>query len=198
MPDETGSAGPGATLGTPAAEGATPPTTAPAGAEEAREAPSSSDGVRDGEREAGVPTDEEGWRKAINTERSRRREAEKALRESQAAVRDRERAGMSEIERVTVERDEAVGQRDELRTRLEVIERETLARRIAVEIGIPEWWDKLSGGNERELREDAAAIRERLGLGRGSMDAGTRTIGATPQPRDMNDLIRRKAGRARG
>ena len=39
-----------------------------------------------------------------------------------------------------------------------------LRERVAVEEGIPEWWDELRGGSEAQIRESALAIRARLGL----------------------------------
>jgi hypothetical protein len=200
MPPETAPEGSGATPGTPAAEGATPPTATPAATDPAREASELEGGARDDSREAGAPTDEEGWRKALNTERDRRRKAEKAARDAVTAERERSRAGMSELERVTAERDEIIAERDDLAGRLSAMERRTLAATIAAELGIPDWSDDLErDADEKAMREHGLRIRERTGLGRGSFDGGTRSVtAAPPQPRDMDALIRRKAGRSRG
>jgi hypothetical protein len=191
-------AGPGATPGTPTEPGVTPSSTGPAAPDPARDAPSSTGDAGRDRRDADAPTDEAGWRKALNAERERRRIAEREARDAATRLQDRERSGMSELERLTAERDDVTTERDELRNRLTTIERETLARTVATEAGVPDWWDKLTGDGERALREDAARIRERLGLGSGSLDAGPRQIGGPPQPRSMDDLIRRKAGAARG
>ena len=70
------------------------------------------------------------------------------------------------------------------------MEREALAREVANEAGIPTWWDRLRGDNVRELRADAARVRELTGVGRGALDGGVRGIGGRNEPTSMDDLIR--------
>jgi hypothetical protein len=181
MPEATPADGTSATP--PASDDATSSSTAtpPAGATPAGDGGTEEEHGRD----AHMPPE---VRKALQSEREARRNAERELKRYVDAERQRADAEKTEVQRQT-DRAEAAEKR------IATLEREGLARTVAAEAGIPDWWDRLQGDDVRALRADATRIREMLGKGRGALDGGVR--GSRPLGREptMDDLIRSKAGR---
>lgn len=130
-----------------------------------------------------------GLRTALDSERQRGKELEKELKAIRAQEKARADAEKSELEKLS-ERAESA------ESRVRIMERESLARQIANEHGIPQLWHRLSGDDARALRADAGRLRTELGLGEGALDGGVRSTGApssaTPS---MDELIRQGAGR---
>jgi hypothetical protein len=136
-------------------------------------------------RDAQLPPE---YRKALQSEREARKAAERELKQLRGVEQQRVDAEKTEVQRQT-ERAQAAERR------IATLEREALARQVASEAGIPDWWDRLTGDDVRALRADATRVREMLGQGKGALDGGmrgTRPLGREPT---MDDLIRSKAGR---
>lgn len=88
----------------------------------------------------------------------------------------------------------------ELEAELTPARREVLATRVAVQEGLDaEWWDRLKGENEDELREDAKRLVERFGSSKNDRPAPDFGAGARPSApatgnEAFNERIRRRAG----
>jgi hypothetical protein len=134
-------------------------------------------------------------RKALEREREQRKQSEREAKRLQDEIAQRDDVGKSESERARAQLDRERQRADTAEARIAVMEREALAREIAAEAGIPTWWDRLRGDNARELRADAARVREQLGVGRGALDGGVRGLGGSNEPTSMDDLIRAGAKR---
>lgn len=120
-------------------------------------------------------------RTELQTERARREELE--------------RGQMTEQQRLQHERDEAIRERDELRS-------SHLRSQVALDRGLPSTLvDRLRGSTREELEQDADALLREFNVGqpqpgRPAFDAGVRTqSGANGGEPDMSSLIRRAAGR---
>jgi hypothetical protein len=127
--------------------------------------------------------DREALRTALSRERSHSKEIERSLRELQSAEQSRVDAGKSELERANERAQQA-------ERRVAEMERESLARQVAGETGIPTLWHRLNGTDTRSLRADAQRLREELGLTPGALEGGVRSDGVPAQPSTMDDLIR--------
>jgi len=175
--------------GTPASptptEGATPESTAQPAPSDARSDDSGGTDTEEQRRDAQLPPE---YRKALQSEREARRAAERELKQRNDADRARADAEKTEVQRQT-ERAQAAEQK------IATLEREALARQVASEAGIADWWDRLQGDDVRGLRADATRIREMLGQGKGALDGGMRGTRALPRDPSMDDLIRSRAGR---
>jgi len=134
-------------------------------------------------------------RRALEREREQRKSFEKEAKRLADEIATRDDAGKSETERARTQLERERERANTAEARIAVMEREALAREVATEAGIPTWWDRLRGDNARELRADAARVREQLGVGRGALDGGVRGVGGTPEPQSFDDLIRAGAKR---
>lgn len=191
QPDSSGATPPEPTPGVipgspPDPAGVTPPGTAPTPNAGTGDPPGNGNDDGTGS-ESHVP--DAGLRNALESERQRGKELEKELKQLRASEKARADAEKSELEKLQERADSA-------EARVRVMERESLARQIANEHGIPQLWHRLSGDDARALRADAGRLRTELGLGEGALDGGVRSTGApssaTPS---MDDLIRQGAGR---
>ena len=191
MPNESGS---GAMPGESSPSDAT--STAGTSAQpDASGAKPEAEGREDGERrEDGA----EGLRRALDAEREQRKRAEREARDARAEIAKRDDAGKSEDERRSAQLARETERANVAEAKLAELERRELARQIATEAGIPSWADELQGDSPRELRAHATRIRERLGIGEGSLDGGARGLGGPAQPESMDDLIRAGARRRSG
>lgn len=111
-------------------------------------------------------------------------------------VKERDDAGKTELERLTAERDELRARVDELERGATERDRADRARAAATDAGIPEFWDRLRGETEEELKADAKAMAERFGV----TSSPTRDLGAGARPAPskgagMNERIRASRGR---
>lgn len=146
----------------------------------------------------------EAGRKALDEERTARREAERRVADAERRLAELEDAGKSEVERAIARLDRQSSELDAARTRVgeleaRLAERELLElkREIALDLGMPlEAAHRLRGEDSRSIRADAQRYLEErkgaegsIGVGRGGGAAG-KTTGA-----DMNDLIRQASGR---
>ena len=187
MPNESG---PGGTPGeSPSATGETPEPGTSATEDASRE------GERQPEANADRREDDGGLRRALESERESRRRAEREAKTLRDEIAKRDDAGKSDVERLTGIAAREKERADAAEARVAKFERDTLAREIATEAGVPEWWDTLTGDDARSLRASANKVRERLGAGRGSLDGGVRGLGGPPTPESMDDLIRAGARR---
>lgn len=143
-------------------------------------------------------------KKALEEERTARREAERRAAESERQLAELQDAGKSEVERAiarldrqSAELDAARARTAELEERLAERELLELKREIAGELGIPsESAHRLQGTDARSIRADANRYLEErkgaegnLGVGRGGAAAGRSGV-------DMNQLIREASGRS--
>lgn len=167
----------------PAAGGAMPPGQPPP-SEPAREAPAAEEPAED-PREAGLG--EEGQR-LLREARKAARDSERELKRLRDAETARTDAEKTELQRAT-ERAEAA------EAKAAGMERERQAQSIAIEEGIPEWWEELRGEDTRTLRAHAQRLRERLGRSSPGMDGGARGLGVPASAQSMDDLIRGGARR---
>jgi hypothetical protein len=125
-------------------------------------------------------------RRALEREREARREAEKKLKAREEEI---EREKLSAQERLERERDDA-------RAEAEKAKVEALRARVAAKVGLPaDLVDRLKGSTEKEVTEDAETLVRAYGQVGGGLDGGPRGTGQS-DPNDMNQQIRRLAGRA--
>jgi hypothetical protein len=125
-------------------------------------------------------------RRALEREREARREAEKKLKTREEEI---EREKLSTQERLERERDDA-------RAEAEKAKVEALRARVAAKVGLPaDLVDRLKGSTEKEVTEDAETLVRAYGQVGGGLDGGPRGTGQS-DPNDMNQQIRRLAGRA--
>lgn len=107
------------------------------------------------EAKQGDPADQplgEGGKKALEAERARASELDKALKAAQAKLDEIEKAKMSDLERAQAAAKEAAD-------KLAALERTTMRQRVALTKGVPaKWVDRLKGDTEAELAADADAI----------------------------------------
>lgn len=98
-----------------------------------------------------------------------------------------EKAGQTELELVT-------GERDELKSGLSQLGSENLRLRVALEKSIPaDLIDRLRGETKEELEADADKLLEMVAPAPSSFDGGARR--SAPAGADMNRLLRAAAGR---
>jgi hypothetical protein len=197
MPDENGTSSTsppdggsptGNTPNAPAGTAAPPPSaTAPP-------APGADDGEFNAEERALLANarDPDAMRSMLAYVRGREREADKAIKQAEAAQKRIDDAAKTELERERDARLVAERERDELR-------RARLALDVAAAEGIPEFADLLRGDTKEKLQREAAALRERVKPSAGSVDlgAGSRLANGSASGATFDDLIRRKAGYAR-
>jgi hypothetical protein len=171
----------------PPSEGEMPPSATPTPPATVGETPPEPEETEDEQRrDAELPVEQ--LRKALDAERRQRRAAEREVKRHADAAKAQADAEKTELERMTERATLA-------EAKIADYEREVLARQIAAEAGIPEWWDRLSGEDVRSLRADAQKVRERLGYGSGALDGGVRGSGVVQREPSMDDLIRSGARR---
>lgn len=141
---------------------------------------------------AHLPERDRDYIRQLRSENARRRTSEKQLADELQAIRDRDK---TEQQRMTEEL-------DALRSEKAAWEYAKTASAVARDKGIPlEWADRLRGSTREELEEDADRLQSMIGGANGDgrderytdFDAGVR--GSSPGVADMNQLIRRSAGR---
>lgn len=124
-------------------------------------------------------------RRALEAERTARREAEQKLRDKEKEI---ERARLTEKDRLEAEKADITKERD-----LALLEARRL--RVGAASGLPSHlWDRLQGSTEKEMKDDAEALAKALGSSGGGLDGGARGTG-TRSDADMNTILRRAAGR---
>jgi hypothetical protein len=122
--------------------------------------------------------------RALEAERSARREAERKLKEATEAA---EREKLTEKQRLEKERDEAA-------SKAAAHELELMRIRTGLKAGVPAHLvHRLQGDTEAEVKADAEALVKELGQQGGGLGGGAR--GTSEESGDMNVLIRRAAGR---
>lgn len=171
----------GVTPPNPPTDASVTPSQSPSNTPDSGTRDADADGNLDASRDAALDRAE--LQKALKAERQRARETERQLKALQDAEKQRSDAEKSELERATERADAA-------ERRVAEMERESLARQVANESGIPSLWHRLSGTDTRTLRADATRLREELGLTPGALEGGVRSDGVPAQPDSMDDLIR--------
>lgn len=121
-------------------------------------------------------------KKAIEAERTARREAEKALKDAQARLRAIEDKDKSDGEKLTVAEQRA----QQAENRLARVQA-AIKKKLPLDLA-----DRLLGDTPEELERDAERLAKQLAPPNGGgFDQGARGGG---QPQDMDALIRRAAG----
>lgn len=142
---------------------------------------------------AHLPERDREYIRQLRSENARRRTSERQLSDELQAIKDRDKTDQQRMsEELEALRKEKAGW-----------EHAKTAAAVARDKGIPlEWADRLRGSTREELEEDADRLQSMIGSspdgsGRGErytdFDAGVR--GGSPGAADMNQLIRRSAGR---
>lgn len=147
----------------------------------------------------------EAGERALERERTARREAERAAHEARTRLASLEDAGKSELERATSALQRATSQGEQSTRRIAELEAQIAERdlrdlraQVADEFSIPtKLASRLQGTDLRSLRADAKAMADDLQAGTPAGQIGVGRGGAASARRgvDMNQLIREAAGR---
>jgi hypothetical protein len=171
------------------------PNTAPGATPDAGAMPAAGD--PSGEPAAATSTDnlgEEG-RRALAELRREVKAAQKERDELRAAVRQREEAEQTDLQKATTRAEQA-------EVRIAELEHRQLQVQVATAAGIPQHWKRLVGKDEDELKADAEELKASLptnGSGAtpapGDLGAGARTPAPATGSAAFSDTIRRRAKR---
>lgn len=196
MADESSQGGATPPEGSDPGDGATPPGQQDPGTQQ------------EGDGQQGATPDTplgEAGQKALDAERSKRRDAERSAAEYRRRVAELEDAGKPDLERAQAALKRTQDEAEAHATRVAELEAEIAQRdlrdmqiKAAAEHNLPaDMADRLKGENLQALRSDAKRLAETIGertrgdigIGRGAAAAGR------PTGVDMTTLIRERAGR---
>ncbi len=125
---------------------------------------------------------------ALRSEREAAKEARKKAEDLAARVKKFEDKDKSESEKAAEEKATAERRAAEAETKLMRFE-------VAAAKGLdPKWASRLAGSTKEELEADAEKLAKEITPSSPGFDGGARQ--SVPADDDMNDLIRRRAGRA--